>query len=724
MTSPPPSDIARIGTSRPRREDERLVTGRGQFIDDLAPPDALYIAFLRADRGPARIQALDVAPALALPGVSAAFTHAELVGVGELGVNPMLPGGTVPPQPLLPQDRVKAPGQLIAAIIAETALVARDGVEAIALRLDGIAPLPPDDPARVVLDHAIENGDVASAFAQAHAIATAEIRHPTLAPLAMEPRCALAVPDAVSGRLTLYLNVQTPHRAKAEMAGVLGVHPDNLRVVAPDIGGAFGAKASLAPEDVLTALAAMRIKRPVRWTSTRSDEFLSSPMGRGATMRGEIALDSEGTVLALRSTGDFPLGAWLPFSAFAPARNGLRMVSGPYRFTTLSTRVTCRKQDIAPVSIYRGAGRPEAVMLMERLMDEAAHVLGMNRLALRRRNLIPRRAFPFRMGTGVSVDSADGEGLIRKLGETVDLADVARRIARRRKRGDICGNGFALYVEPCGQGFESARLNLLEDGRLHLITGAAAQGQGRETTFAEIAGDLLGVSPDRIAVSAGDTDAIPTGMGALASRSTAIGGSAVLRAAEKLMADARRIAGNADPIDWAAIAKETGGLTADAVFKTDDEAWASGLAYAEVGLARETGELAVERLVLVDDAGTIINPLLAQGQLLGGIAQGFGEVAMERMAWSAEGQLLTGSLMDYAVPRATDVPPVTLASIVTRSPLNPLGAKGVGESGSIGTPAAILNAAIDALRPFGIKNLDMPLTSERLYRIIRAGTEP
>ncbi|GAB4188191.1 MAG: hypothetical protein OHK0024_28630 [Thalassobaculales bacterium] len=665
-------------------------------------------------------------------------TGEDLAGIAGPAVNPILPGLAAPACPILARGRVAAVGQAVAGVVAASPAAAADAAAGIVLEL---AEEPPPQAAAPVFRWQA-GGDPLPAGA---AEVSVRLTQPLLAPMALEPRAILAVPQ--EGGLTVHLSTQTPHRAAAELARLLGLAPGRVRVVAVDVGGAFGAKASLHPEEIFVAWAALRLGRPVKWTASRAEEFLSAPLGRGIALEGRLAVAADGGLAGLAARIRAPLGHWLTYSAAVPAWNAARILPGPYLCPAVGILAEGVTTATAAVGIYRGAGRPEAALLMERLMDAAARRLSMDPVALRRRNLIPPAAFPFRTPTGQSLDSGD-------YGRLMDLACAAAgypelRAAQRRRRaaGELVGIGVALFVEPCGAGGESARLTVRADGSAELATGASAQGQGRETAFAQIAAAALGLPAEAVSVIHGDTAATPEGIGALASRSTAIGGSAILEAASALRARALPLAaglmqcGEAalvaaeggfaradDPgrrVGWAALAREAGGsLSAEAVFTTPGEAWGAGCCIATLSVDRDTGVPRLEGLTWADDAGVVVNPLLAEGQILGGIAQGIGQALMERMVHDASGQVLTGSLMDYAVPRATDMPPVRLAGQHTPAAVNPLGAKGVGESGAIGAPAAILNAAIDALAPLGVGDLDLPLTPESLWRAIRRAATP
>ncbi|HUT50003.1 MAG TPA: xanthine dehydrogenase family protein molybdopterin-binding subunit [Alphaproteobacteria bacterium] len=756
MTDREPPAAPWIGRSRRRVEDARLVTGQGRFVGDIVPAGCLHAAFLRSPHARAAITALDTRAAEVAPGVVAVFSGAQVAGLGDLPVNPLVETLRVPPFPILAQGSVEAVGQPVAAVVAETLAAALDAAELIEVDYDPapavlgsaadaptLFPEVPENEAALQSWHA---GDVEAAFAAADEVVRVSVQHARLAPLTLEPRAVLAEWDEGTGALTVRLSTQTPHRARADLAAIIGLAPERLRVIAPDVGGAFGMKASLYPEEVLVVWAAARLRRPLRWTATRAEDMAAASHGRGAAIRGELALARDGTMLAVRACIEAPLGHWLPFSAVVPARNAGRILPGPYAVPAVEITARAHVSNTAPVGIYRGAGRPEAALLMERLADEGARALGLDALALRRRNLIAADRFPHATPTGETFDSGDFDAVLTRAQALADYQGLRAEQARRRKAGALHGIGVAFYVEPSGQGLERAHLRLEPGGTVMAATGTSAQGQGRETAFAQIVADTLIIPPEDICVIHGDTALTPPGIGALASRSTPIGGGALALAAEDLREQARSAAARllqAEPQDvslgedgfaradqpgaslsWAALAgyiARSGEAVMEArhTFETPGEAWGCGAAIAAVAIDAETGTPTIERFVWVDDAGTVVNPMLVEGQLMGGIAQGLGEALMERIVYDGDGQLLTGSLMDYAVPRAADMPAIEFDRVVTPSPMNPLGVKGVGEAGTIGAPSAIMGAVLDALQPLGVRHIDMPLTSERIWRAIK-----
>ncbi|QCI69347.1 xanthine dehydrogenase family protein molybdopterin-binding subunit [Phreatobacter stygius] len=736
-----------LGDGRRRVEDERLVTGRGTFVDDLLPPRCLHLEFVRSPFAAGRIVTVDIAAARDNPDVACILAGVDLADLPGLDINGLITGIDPPAPGLLALGRVDAVGQPIAAVIAETRSAACDAAQAVIIEIETDAPGERPE----AFTERWRQGDVDAAFATARHVVTATIEHARLAPMALEPRVALAEFDAASGLLTVWLSTQTPHRARAELARILSLAEDAIRVVAPDVGGAFGGKASLYPEDAVVAFAALRLGRPVKWCATRSEDFQAATQGRGGVMHGELAIAEDGRFLALRASGRFPLGYWMPFSAVVPARNAGRILPGPYKIAAVDIRMAGFVTSTAAINIYRGAGRPEATMLMERLVETAASTIGRDPALLRRKNLIARRRLPGRTPTGETLDTADFAGLLARACERGDYPGLKAERARHRRRGGLRGIGLAVYVEPCGTGWESARVGLDDLGRIIAATGSTAQGQGRETAAAQIVASVLGVAPETVQIRHGDTATISTGIGALASRSTAIGGSALLQAAAAFQAKAQAVAARLlqtetivvkphargfdvcgqgrQVVTWRDIAEATkadeaaGGLRCAVDLRYEaQEAWASGAVLAAVTVDRDTCVLSIDKLVWIDDPGVVVNPMLVEGQLVGGLAQGLGEALLERIVYDGHGQLLTGSLMDYGVLRASDMPAVILESRPIPSAMNRLGAKGVGEAGCIGAPAAVVNATLDALAPLGVRHLDMPLTAARLWRAIADAT--
>ena len=696
------SSAPHIGRDLPRKEGEALLRGAGRYVADIAlPADALTLAFVRSDLPAARVR-VETGAARARPGVAAVLTAADLPPTGALAVNPLMPLRAAPDWPILAPGRVEAVGQPVAAVLAEGRAAARDAAEAVEVAYEPEAPPPPE----TVAERAWRSGDAEAGFARAAHVVEAEIRHPRLAPAPMEPRAIAVEYHAARDAVTVWSATQTPHRARDSFAAILQVDPGRIRVIAPDVGGAFGMKASVYPEEVLAVWAALHLKRSVRWVATRSEEFLSATHGRGLSTRGRLGVDAEGRFLALEAEAVGETGHWLATSALVPPLNAARVLPSGYDVAALDLRAAARRSAAPPVSIYRGAGRPEGILLMERLVDAAAARTGLDRMEIRRRNLLPPERLPREMPAGGALDSGDYPGLLARL-EPAWRAALAWRDAARAA-GGCAGAGLAFYVEPSGEGWESARVTLAEDGGLHVASGSSAQGQGRATTLAQIAADAAGVPYEAVTVAFGDTATCPEGIGAVASRSTSIGGSAVWEAARRVAE--RRAAGAALPI------------TEELRYETGGQAWGHGACLARLSVDVETGAPSLHALSCIDDAGRIVNPALAEAQIRGGLAQGVGEALMEAVRLDADGQVLTGSFLDYAMPRAADMPAVALDAMESPSPLNALGAKGLGEGGTIAAPPAILSAALDALAPFGVRDLQPPLTSQTLWQAIREAT--
>ncbi len=693
-----------IGRSPDKREDRVFLTGQGCYTDDVALSDPLHVHFVRSDVQCGKIIEIEIEDASQADGVLAIHVGAELGDLGKLAINPVLPMMFTPDYPILATQTVGAVGQPIAAVLAGTKSQAVDAAE---LVYADIA----DEPAQS-RDLAAQHwacGDVDTEFTSAAHVVECTVQHPRLAPSPMEPRAIAVAYDDVTQSVTVWHSTQTPHRTRSELAAILGLDAGRIRVIASHVGGAFGMKASLYPEDVFTVWAAFHHKRDVKWTATRSEEFLSATHGRGVTSHGQLAFDEDGTFLALRADVSAPLGAWVPNSGLITGWNAARVLPSGYLMPALDISTKAVMTNLAPTGIYRGAGRPEANVLMERLIDKAARVLHCDPFEIRERNLLDAAALPHETATGNVLDSGSYAQALSMLKEKAGYDACLSDRDARRAQGELVGVGVAFYVEPSGNGWESARVTWDGDGRVQVASGSSSQGHGRETSFAQIAADVLNVSIDRVDVTMADTATSPEGIGALASRSTAIGGSAVLKACEEIKA--RHASGEALP------------LSADIRYENKGQAWGYGAYLVVLSVDRETGTPRLERVTCVDDAGRIINPSLVDGQIRGGFAQGLGEALMECVVYDEDGQLLTGSFMDYALPRALDVPALEIHKIETPSPMNALGAKGVGEAGTIGAPAAILNAAVDALSPLGVRDLTMPLTSQTLWQAMWAAEQ-
>jgi len=763
----PPSDGAWIGRPLKRREDHRLLVGSGRYVDDISAPGCAHVVLLRSPHAHARIVTLDIEPARRAPGVVAVVTGAEVKHLAPMPVNRIMPDMRVPPHPIIANGLVHAAGTPVAAVVAESVYAARDAVDLIEATYEPFQALP--EPEGAVAEGAttlypeiarnrsfsrtLREGDTARAVASAARVVSLRVVQQRLSAVAMEPRSVLAAFDSSTEELTLWVSCQAPFRIRAEVARLLGMPESRVRVIAPDVGGGFGVKTGPYREEVLLGWLARRLARPVKWIATRGEDQITTNHARGSVCEGELAVDAEGHIAALRASITAPLGAVLMNAAPGSPWNHARLLPGCYVVPACDISVTGALTTTTPVSAYRGAGRPEACFAIERLMDTAARAIGLDPAEIRVRNFIAAESFPFKTATGQVYDSGNYRLALETALAAADYTGLRSQQVERRKRGEIVGIGLASYVEPCALGWESGSVKVERSGQVTAITGSSAHGQGHETTFAQIVADHLGVTPDDVVVVHGDTRSGPEGFGTFGSRSVALGGSALQKVAVDVREKGRRIAASmleaaaADVISvaggfqvtgvpqrrvmWREVAAtayggghalpkgDTPGLEATVYFQPETEVWTFGAIVCGIRIEAETGRLVIERLVWVDDAGTVINPLLAEGQLHGSLAQGLGQALFEGIVYDGDGQLLTGTLMDYAIPRADDVPHVLIEKTCTPSPRNPLGAKGVGEAGCIGIPPAVVNAAVDALSPLGIQHLDMPLSPARLWAAIR-----
>jgi carbon-monoxide dehydrogenase large subunit len=668
-----------VGAPVRRHEDERFVKGEARYVDDMRVPGMLHAAFVRSLYAHARIVSIDASAAVALPGVRAVLTAADteelddfplILRTGEEVVRVM--------HPVLARDRVRYVGQPVALVVAVTAELAADAAELVWVEADELphdVPLHDEAPDGVLLRWRHTSGDVDGAFARAAHVVRSRVAAPRLIAAPIEPRAVLASYEG--DVLTMWISAQDQHRQLGGLSSVLRLPREKLHVIVPDVGGAFGSKGVPQAETAAVALAALRLRRPVKWTESRTESSLAVYQGRGQTVETELALAADGEMLALRAHVHADLGAYLYATTPVAPMTCAMLSTGCYAIPAVDVEVVGTCSAKVPTGPYRGAGRPEAALAIETTVDTAARELGFDRIELRRRNVV--RDFPYENGLGFTYDSGDYEGAL----------DAALELAGEIEADGI---GVALYVERCGPGYETGAVQLEEDGHVVALTGSSPHGQGHETTFAQIVADELDVDPASVEIRYGDSFEIPDGVGTFGSRSVAAGGSALLLAAREL--------------------KENAGLTrADVTFELPGPVFSFGAYVAAVDVDRETGEVEIVKIVGVDDCGRVINPLLAEGQVVGAIVQGVGECLHEYVGYDADGQPLAVNLYDYHLPTAQTVPPVETALRETPSPLNPLGAKGVGEGGSIGTPAAIANAVADAL---GFP-LDPPFTPSRVW---------
>jgi aerobic carbon-monoxide dehydrogenase large subunit len=694
-----------------RVEDDRLLRGKGMFVHNVSLPNQLYASFIRCSHGHASIKSINYSELKALPDVIAVLGAADL---GRL-VMPQSNPSIAPLKQLeffcLPDKTATYLGQPLALIIARSASAAAQAVDKAWVDVESLIPTT-DLEGQALYE--VRYGQPLAQIADAITVNVSHKQERVIA-MSLEPRACAAQWTEASQSLKIWLPTQAPSRSRDDLASTLGLAATQVHLVAPDVGGAFGAKASLSPEDYIIAAAAKFLKASIVWTGSRSEEFLTGAHGRGAKLTAALSVLKDGELVGLKARLKFPIGAWPAFSAAIPMRNAARILPGPYKVSQVDIQSEAGLSNAAPVNIYRGAGRPEATLLMERLIELAAHKLGIDSIEIRRKNLIVASQMPYLTPTGERLDAGDYALALERAVSLFNYSAERQLQSERRGNGEIVGIGTALYIEPCGQGWESARVTLQTNGRVLVASGSSAQGQGHETSFALIAAQALGCSPWLIDVVHGDTNVCPAGVGALASRSMAIGGSAVMQAGK--IAKAQLQAGQPLPI------------SAESIYTAPNEAWSYGCVMVRLNIDRETGTPSIERLIWVDDAGNVVSPLLAKGQLLGGLAQGIGQALYERLQYDESGQLITGSLMDYAVPRADCMPLVEIENIHIATTANLLGAKGVGEAGCIAPPAAILNAAYDALR--GINSLadevldegniplNFPLSSEKLWRAIK-----
>lgn len=688
-------------TSTLRREDAALLRGEARFGQDLKLPHSLHLAFVRSPQAHAHIVQIDTAEALKMPGVHAVLTATDLGQHWLPDINPLLPLQHDVRFELLAQDTLSYVGQAVAVVVAQNAQLASRAAELVQLSL---RPLPVtsdfDAQSRATTQIQHHHGKLP----QNAPCASISLDVPRLSAMPMEPRACSASWHDDTQSITLWLATQTPSRAQADAANVLGIDVGQVHVICPNVGGAFGARASVSPEDLLVALTARYMRTTVRWASSRSEDFLGGVQGRGARIDGELWINAQGRLQGLSAKLHFTLGAWLPYSGVVPLRNAARILPGPYDLHHLKIDGIATRANTAPVNIYRGAGRPEAALLMETLMDMAARQHGIDPVDLRMKNLISAQDMPYTTANGEVLDSGDYAQALRQACDHFGYTHERTEQNKRRARGEWVGIGVAMYIEPCGQGWESARVTLSSNGRVTVASGSPAQGQGHITTYARIATECLGCDESQVDVLMGDTQTCPIGIGSLASRSTAIAGSAIIQACTRAR-EQERLGVNYP-------------ITVEERF-TAKEAWSFGCVVVRLSIDADTGKPTIERVIWVDDAGHIVHPKLANGQLIGGAAQGLGQALMEQLIYDEQGQLVTGSLMDYAIPRASDMPEIDILSMHTPSPFNLLGAKGVGEAGCIGIPAALMNAARDALSPIGETTLQFPLTSEQLWRVMQ-----
>ncbi|MDX2302237.1 MAG: xanthine dehydrogenase family protein molybdopterin-binding subunit [Microscillaceae bacterium] len=782
-----------IGQPVKRIEDKRFITGQGKYTDDVILPQMTHAYILRSPFAHATITHIDVSAALAMEGVVAVFTGKDIAEAGIGGVPTgwqvnFRTGETMkePPHPLLVKDKVRFMGDAVAIVIAETKALAKDAAELVEIEYeehepaifaaqaiqDG-APLVHDDaPNNLCFDW--ELGDQSAtdaALANAYHITTLEFENQRLAPNAIEPRSAIGHYEPGTDKYTLYTSTQNPHLVRLLMtAFVLGLPEHKVRVVSSDVGGGFGSKIFHYIEEALVTWCSGKIRRPVKWTAERSESFMTDAHGRDHHSKAELGFDKDGKVLGLRVKTVANLGAYL--STFAPAVPTYlygTLLQGLYSTPAIYVNVLGVFTHTTPVDAYRGAGRPEATYLLERLFDNAAREMNMDPAELRFKNFIP----PFdginqpgyQTQVALQYDSGNYEPVLKRALEMVDYENLRKEQEEGRKNGKLIGIGFSTYIEACGiapsavVGALGARAGLYEHGQVRVeptgkvtvFTGSHSHGQGHETTFAQIVADKLGIPMDHVNIVHGDTESTGFGMGTYGSRSLAVGGSAIVKSIEKVIEKGSKIAAHlleasVDDLEFAegkwtikgtdrSVAFGEVSLTAyvphnypaglepgldfSSFYDPANFTYPFGAHIAVVEVDPETGKVTLKRFVACDDVGNVVNPMIVDGQIHGGLAQGISQALLEGVVYDEQGQLLNGSYMDYTMPRADDLPMFEIERKVTPCPHNPLGVKGAGEAGTIGSTPAVVNAVLDALAPFGIKDLTMPLTSEKVWRAMQ-----
>ncbi len=782
------NDTGVIGQSVRRKEDVRFLTGAGQYTDDVTMPRQTYACFLRSPHAHAKLRNIDTAKAKAAPGVVAIFTGADLTGVGGLPCGWLITGTdgkpmNEPPHPVLAQGKVRHVGDQVALVVAETAAQAKDAAElidvdyqvlpAVVNCVDALKPGAPQiheqAPGNKCYTWALgDKAAVDAAFAKAAHVSKLDIVNNRLIPNAIETRGALASYSRADDSYTLYLSNQNPHVERLLMtAFVLGLPESKVRVIAPDVGGGFGSKIYLYAEETAMVWASKRVNRPIKWSADRSEAFLTDAHGRDHVTHAELALDKDGKFLAMRVNTTANMGAYLStFASCIPTILYATLLAGQYTTPIIYCEVTAAFTNTAPVDAYRGAGRPEATFVVERLVHQAAVDLKIPQDEIRRRNFI--RTFPYATPVALTYDIGDYDATLDGAMQLADTAGFAGRKAQAAKRGKLRGLGYASYIEACGlapsnvAGALGARAGLFEAGEVRvnptgsvtIFTGSHSHGQGHETTFAQIVAGRLGIDIANVEVVHGDTGRVPFGMGTYGSRSLSVGGTAIVKALDKVIAKGKKIAAHLleaaetdiefkdgkftvagtdrskafAEISLAAyvphnypLDKLEPGLDETAFYDPTNFTYPAGTHICEVEVDPETGVVEVVAFTASDDFGNIINPMIVEGQVHGGVTQGIGQALLENCVYDPEsGQLLTGSYMDYAMPRADDVPSFKVGTKVTPCTHNPLGSKGCGEAGAIGAPAAMMNAVHDALLAVGVTRIDMPASPNRVWQAIQA----
>ena len=763
-----------IGAPIKRRDDPRLIQGLAHYVDDFNPHGTLHMALARSPYGKANIRSVDVSKAAAADGVVAVYTYEETKGIGPVPVGGLVPDAKVPVQPILADKQVLFAGEPVVAVIAETRYGASDAAALVEIdyepldavvdleaALEAGSPKVHDDyESNEAFVWGIAGGDVEAGMAEADVIVKEKMTNARVAPLALEPRGVLAHYLPGEDKMTLWTSTQVPHKVRTLVAGQIGMPENRMRVIAPEVGGGFGSKLNIYREEALAAFVSRELGVPIKWVESRSENFLTTIHGRGQVGEIEMGLKNDGTITAFRYNVLADCGAYYQLLTVAIFTLTGLMLPGPYKIANIEMNATGVFTNKVATDAYRGAGRPEATYILERMMDIAAVELGMDPVEIRRKNFPDKSEFPFSTSAGLSYDSGDYHLALDRALEAADYPAMRAEQEEARKDGRYLGIGFSTYVEICGmgpsaalggQGWESARVRVEPTGKATVFSGASPHGQGQQTSFAQIVADGLGIDANDVTVVHGDTDVVPYGVGTFGSRGTVVGGSAVVYARDKVRAKMAKFAAMEFEADANDIEFEDGKVfVRSAPEKSAGFADVAMMAYSAIALPEdtepgleethffepsnftfpfgthivlaevdpETGDVEILRYVAVDDVGNMINPLLVHGQIHGGIAQGMGQALEEEMLYGEGGQPLNASFMHYALPKANRLPHFELLHTTTPTDVNPLGAKGVGEAGTIGSTPAVVNAVIDALSPFGITHIDMPLRPERVWRAI------
>ena len=760
-----------IGQPVRRVEDRRFLTGRARYVDDVELPRQAHGALVLSPHAHARIRQVDISRAAAAPGVNCVLTGADVARDRLGGIPPLAmpedmggPKGYRTFRPLLVADKVRHVGERVAFVVAATAAQAREAAELVEVDYE---PLP----AVARVEDAVEDGATKiwddwtnnvcftlamgskeatdAAFARARYVVSLRLLNNRLSANALEPRGAIGDYNPADDSYTIYTSTQNPHGVRTVLAqAVFHVPETKFRVIAQDVGGGFGMKGDTYPEEGLVLWASRRCGRPVKWIQTRSEGLLNDDHGRDQVVQGELALDEAGKILGLRAQALHAVGAYIVGAAMVPVLYSLKLIPSAYVVPSLHVMSRAVFTNTSPTGPYRGAGRPEAVYLTERLLDRAAAVVGIDPVEIRRRNFIPAAAMPYQTPTGFVYDSGEFAATTDRCLEIADWKGFAARRAASEKRGKRRGRALTYYIEDCGVFNDRMELRFDPSGNVTIVAGTFSHGQGHATTYAQMVSEWLGVPFENIRLVQGDTSQVSFGRGTYASRSVMIGGSALKAAADALVDKARPLAAHlmeAAPADVVfkegkfqvvgtdrsmalvdvarafyrpvGLPKQFGiGLEANGAWSAEPQNFPNGAHVCEVEVDPETGEVAIDRYVVVDDVGRVINPLICEGQIQGGLAQGIGQALFEQIAYDREsGQLLSGTFADYCMPRADDLPPFDLDFHEVLCRTNPIGVKGVGEAGSVGAPPTVINAILDALRPLGVDHLDMPATPARIW---------